>query len=557
MNDGPAQGIPARFAMFVPLRDGAFRRIWTSSLLSNLGQMILGTAAAWEMTRITGSPGMVALVQTALMLPIMLIAVPAGAIADMFDRRKVAITGLCFACACASTLTVVAASGATSPWLLLAFCTLIGIGVALFNPAWQASVREQVSAEHLPAAVALTSISYNVARSFGPAVGGGIVLAFGSLAAFAATAVCYLPLVASLILWRKPSAPSRLPPERFHRAVLSGALYVRYSPAIRNVVLRTFVTGLCGASVAALTPIVVRDLLHGGAGVFGVMLGIYGIGAVCGSLLIGWARQRTTAEHATRLCALATGASIVLIGLSRNAALTGVAMFMSGSAWMLLLSMLNLGVQLSVPRWVTARALSWYLSFLTGGLAIGAWIWGHVTAVHGVGPTMLMSGGALMLTPLVGFLLPMPRVRIEDNDTIAVEGEPAVALDLTERSGPVVVEIDYRVDPLQARQFYLTMLGIRGARLRNGAYGWSIMRDMTDPCAWTERCQFPTWGDYLRRRARLTQADKALQALGDGFCIAGSQPHVRHRLERPFGSVRWRSDTPDPADSDAWTQPPP
>ncbi|PZU57413.1 MAG: MFS transporter, partial [Sphingobium sp.] len=228
---------------FAPLREPVFRRIWTASLLSNFGQLILGVGAAWEMTRMSASPSMVALVQTALMLPLMLVTLPAGAFADMFDRRRIAMSGLAFSMACAALLTFLAWTGHSSPWMLLAFCSLIGAGVALYSPAWQASISEQVGPRLLPAAVALGTISYNVARSFGPALGGIIVLAAGAHAAFAINAICYLPLFLAFFAWQRRHVPARLPPEQFHRAMVSGMRYALHAGAIRTVLLRAFLFG--------------------------------------------------------------------------------------------------------------------------------------------------------------------------------------------------------------------------------------------------------------------------------------------------------------------------
>ena len=537
---------PRSWGLFEPLRERTFGAIWSSSVLSNFGQLILGVGAAWEMTRLVSSPEMVALVQTALMLPLMLVSVLAGAAADMFDRRVVALAGLGFAMLCATTLTTLAVLGLTTPWLLLASCSLIGAGVALYGPAWQASVREQVPPDQLPAAVALGSISYNVARSFGPALGGAIVLLAGAKAAFAVNAVCYAPLFIAFFLWRREPAPARLPRERMGRAIVSGARYAMHSPPIRTVLFRSLVYGFTSGSVAALTPVVARDLLHGGAGTYGLLLGVYGAGAVAGALLISHLRSRLKAEHMASLCAMISGLMVLVLGLSRSTLITAAAMAVAGGAWMLLATMLNLGVQFSAPRWVTARALSWYMSALTGGLAFGAWFWGSLASKLGVGPALLLSGASLLLTPLIGLILPIPSVSEVESEPVELGQEAPVALAITHRSGPVVIEIDYDVDPDQARQFYDAMLKLQRARQRNGAFDWSLARDLTDPAVWTERFLCPTWGDYLRLRSRFTRSDHALQEMAESFHRAKGRPHVRRRLERPFGSVRWRADTPDP-----------
>ncbi|MGA7811072.1 MFS transporter, partial [Bradyrhizobium sp.] len=305
-----------------PLRYSVFRRIWLASLLSNLGLLIQAVGAAWAMTQMTSSADKVALVQTALMLPVMLISMPAGAIADMHDRRIVALLSLLIALSGATALTVLAWFGLVTPQTLLALCFVVGSGMALFGPAWQSSVSEQVPAETLPSAVALNGISYNIARSFGPAIGGIVVASAGAVAAFAANALLYLPLLVVLFLWNRVSEPSRLPRERLDRAIVSGVRYLTNSPPIKIVLTRTLVTGLIGGSVSALMPLVARDLLHGGAQTYGIMLGAFGMGAVVGALNIGEVRKRLGGEAAIRACAISMGGSIAAVALSHQRVLT-------------------------------------------------------------------------------------------------------------------------------------------------------------------------------------------------------------------------------------------
>lgn len=535
---------------FEPLRERTFRTIWSASVLSNFGQLILGVGAAWEMTRLVGNTPkgaeMVALVQTALMLPLMLIAVPSGAIADMLDRRKVALSGLSFGCFCAVILAVLAFAGLTTPWMLLGFCSLIGVGVALYGPAWQASVSEQVSREHLPAAIALTSISYNIARSVGPAIGGLIVVAAGAASAFAVNAAFYIPLITAFFFWKRRHVPPRLPPERIDRAIISGARYSIHSPSIRIVLFRAFLFSTAGASVAALTPLLAKNKLQGDASTYGLLLGAYGIGAVCGALFTSDFRERFKAETSVWITGITTGVAVLLMGIAENLLLMAMVMAVAGGAWMLLFSLLNVGVQLSSPRWVTARALSWYQAAITGGVAIGAWVWGNFAATWSVETAFLVSGALLILLPLLGLVLPMPAVSLGQAETVELGHEPEVALGITARSGPIVIEVDYRVDPDCAREFYDAIRKLQRVRLRNGGFNWSISRDIGDSSLWTERYQCPTWGDYLRQRSRYTQGDLALQSAAESFHIGDRGGRVRRRLERPFGSVRWRADTPDP-----------
>lgn len=537
-----------RFTLLEPLRQRTYRTIWIASLFSNFGQLIQGVGAAWLMTRLSSSPQMVALVQTALMLPLMLVALPAGAIADMFDRRKVALAGLAFASLMAVCLTLLAAAELLSPWTLLLFCFLIGTGVALYAPAWQASIGEQVSGEHLPAAIALGTISYNVARSFGPAMGGVIVAALGAMAAFAANALFYVPLFLAYLFWQREHTPSRLPPERIDRAIVSGVRYAVHSPSIRVVLIRTHIVGLAGASVTALTPLIAKDLLHGTASTYGLLLGAYGVGAVLGAVGLDLVRQMLRAEQAARLLAVLLGAMIIVAGMSSHIVLTCAALMVAGAAWMILVAQFNVAVQLSAPRWVTARALACYGSALTGGLAIGAWLWGSVAAALGTGDAMMLSGAAMVLTALLGFVFPLARSLPDGLEQSLLSDQPQVGLALTPRSGPVVIEIDYRVDAEEARDFYTAIQQLRSARLRSGAFGWSVARDIADPEIWTEHYHCPTWGDYLHQRDRMTMSDRQLEDAVNVFHSGGGDSRVRRRLERPTGSVRWRADTPDRRD---------
>lgn len=531
---------------FAPLREPTFRRIWITSLFSNFGQLILGVGAAWEMTSLSKDPSMVALVQTALMVPLMLVAVPAGAVADMFDRRRIALTGLGFSAAAGAVLTALAFAGLTTPWLLLGFCVLIGAGVALYSPSWQASISEQVSEAHLPAAIGLGSISYNIARSFGPALGGLIVVAFGAKAAFGINAAFYIPLWIAFFFWQRRHTPSRLPPERIDRAIVSGARYALHSPPIRTVLARAFLFGLTSAAYVALGPLIARDLLHGTAATYGVMLGATGVGAVSGALMISQLREKLSAEAAVRIFAIGTGLAMALIGISHHLVLTCAAFFIVGLCNMTTVSLLNVGVQLSSPRWVTARALSLYSSALTGGIAIGAWLWGVATAHFGVSHAMLISAVAVLGSSLVGFLIPLQDDREVDTESVGLANEVPVGMALTMRSGPVVIEVEYSVDPDQARQFYAVAQKLQRIRKRNGGFDWSISRDIADPALWIERYHCPTWGDYLRLRDRYTQAELDIQAEVDAFNRAGRGMRVRRMLERPYGSVRWKAESPDP-----------
>src|SRR3954449_1472767 len=546
MTEMPKRPTFSADSIAAPLRHSVFRRIWLASLLSNLGLLIQGVGAAWAMTQMTSSADKVALVQTALMLPIMLISMPAGAIADMYDRRIVALVSLSISLVGATSLAVMAWLNLVTPNILLAFCFVVGCGMALFGPAWQASVSEQVPPETLPSAVALNGISYNIARSFGPAIGGIVVATAGAVAAFAANAMLYIPLLIVLFLWRRATEPSRLPREKLSRAIVSGVRYIANSPSIRIVLTRTLVTGLLGGSVSALMPLVARDLLHGGAQTYGIMLGAFGMGAVIGALNIAEVRKRLSGEASVRVCAITMGLAIAVIAISSEPVITAAALVLAGSVWMLAVALFNIGVQLSAPRWVAGRSLAAFQAAIAGGIALGSWGWGHLTDMVGVETALLVSAAAMAASPLLGLWLTMPPIGAR-NEAAELLADPEVQLPLTGRSGPLVVEIEYRVAPENARVFHGLMQEVQLSRQRNGAYGWSIARDIADPELWTERYHCPTWLDYLRQRNRATQSERALHQRAIDFHLGPDPIRVRRMLERPFGSVRWNEETPDRA----------
>ncbi|MCP1909606.1 MFS family permease [Bradyrhizobium elkanii] len=517
-----------------PLRFPAFRRIWVASLLANLGKLIQGVGAAWAMTQVTSSADKIALVQTALMLPVMLISMPAGAIADMYDRRIVALVALSIELCGAIGLVVFDWLDLTTPNLLLALCFLIGSGLTLRGPAWQSSVSEQVPAETLPAAVALDGISYNIARSFGPALGGIVIAMGGAVAAFALNALLYLPLKLALFLWKRVPPSSRLPREQLGRAIVSGVRYITNSPSIKIVLIRSMLMGLISGSLLPLMPLVARDLLHGGAQTYGIMLGTFGFGAVLGALGLTEVRNRMNGEAAVCACTLTMAGSTAVVALSRDPILTAAALVLAGAGWMMALTLFNIAIQLSAPRWVAGRSFAAYEAAISGGIAIGSWGWGRLTDDAGVEVALLVSSVLMLLSPLIGLRLRMPRIGARGEDAEAL-ADPEVRLAVTGRSGPLVVETEYRVAQQNARTFHNLMQEVQLSRQRNGAYGWSIARDIADPELWTERYHCPTWLDYLRQRSRCTLSERALDQQALAFHIGSEPVRIRRMLERPFG----------------------
>jgi hypothetical protein len=355
-------------------------------------------------------------------------------------------------------------------------------------------------------------------------------------------ALLYLPLMATLFLWKRVAEPSRLPPEKLGRAVVSGVRYITNSPSIKIVLTRAMLTGLISGAIVALMPLVTRDLLHGGAQTYGIMLAAFGLGAIIGALNITELRRRLSGEAAIRACLLAMGGAMVVAALSREPALTAAALVVAGAGWMLAWALFNIGVQMSAPRWVAGRALAAYQAASSGGIAIGSWGWGHLTDSSSVQTALLVSAGLMIVSPFLGFWLRMPRIGARGEDIVLLD-DPEVRLSLTGRSGPVVIEIEYRVKQEKARTFHTLMQHVRLFRQRAGAYGWSVARDVADPELWTERYLCPTWSDYLRQRNRSTESEHALERQAASFHIGPVPVRVRRMLERPFGSVRLKDDT--------------
>lgn len=532
---------------FLPLRTATFRNIWVASLVANTGFLIQSVGSAWAMAGMAPAD-MVAMVQTATFLPMALFAIPAGAIADMYDRRKAQMISLSLALLAAALMTLVSALGLMSPWTLLGFCFLVGSGVAFFGPAWQSAVGEQVPPSILPQAVALNGISYNIARSFGPAVGGLIVAALGVTAAFAINALFYLPILFALYAWRRVVEPSRLPPEGLPRAVVSGLRYIANMLPVRRAVMRSFVSGLLGAALLSLMPLVSRDLLGGGATTFGVLLGCFGIGAVGGIFVLEPLRAFSN-EMVVRGCSLVLAASAAVMACSGSLLLTSLVLVAAGTSWMMLMTIVAIALQLLVPRWVVGRAVATMQATTALGIAAGSWAWGTVARDHGVATALLIAAVLLLLSPLLGIFL-----RIADRTASAetVEGaldDPDVKLGITGRSGPISIEVQYRIPAERARDFYNLMREVQGIRSRNGAYDWALSRDIADPEVWCERYRCPTWNDYLRQRERRTVEEAEIQKRAMDLHFGLEPVRVKRWLDRPSGSVRWSAETPDRGDA--------
>ncbi|RYY24704.1 MAG: MFS transporter, partial [Sphingomonadales bacterium] len=528
---------------FQPLVHRNFRDIWFASLMSNLALLITGVGAAWAMTLLTDSAQKIALVQSALMLPFLFFAMPAGAIADSYDRRKVAMFAMGGAALANLLLLIVAGAGLLTPWLLLSLCFLIGIFNTIFTPSWQSSVSEQVPGEDLPRAVALNAISFNIARSFGPAVGGVIVAAIGAAAAFASSVLLYVPMLVAFGRWKRPREKPRLPPERVGGAIVSGIQYIGHSAPMRAVIVRSFIYCIGVSSLAGLMPLISKNQLGGGPLTFGILLGCYGGGAVLGGVFLQRVRK-WLGSAATENGVALTAIGIVALSFADSLWLAAVILICIGAIWTQALTTLNVAVQTGAPRWVAGRAVAGFQATAAGGFAMGSWFWGFVVEKSSLQPALIASGIVLLVFSFVGRGL---RSANDIPDPAAASHEmedPEIDLALTGRSGPIVIEIEYMVHEPHARDFYDAMLEVRRIRRRNGASAWSLARDVANAKRWVERYHCSTWHDYLRQRTRLTAEELGvMQAIVDRF--GDGELRITRLLERPVGSVRWAAETPD------------
>jgi len=396
-----------RSSTFSPLAHRAFLLILVGSLLSNFGNAIQSVGAAWQLTLMHQPADVIALVQTATNLPIMLLALPAGAWADMFDKRRIMLLAQTGMLALSLLLVVLAFAGMTPPAVIIVLTALLASGVAVFNPALSTSIGGIVPRAELAAAVALNILAFNVARSLGPAFGGAIVSLGGASSAFVANAASYLMVIAVLWRWRPDAAP---PKEKraLHAVIAEGFRFAGSSPQVRTIMLRAFTFTITGAAAWALMPLVANDMLGKGSAVYGLLLGALGAGAVLGAATSTWFRARFRAEAIIRVAGIVYG--LGCLGVAFNPGLPAMLalLVLAGAGWVQALSGFSVAGQLWSPREVVGRITAMVSSLTFGGIALGSWLWGHVAASFGLTNALSVSGAAMVVLPLLGLVLPMP-----------------------------------------------------------------------------------------------------------------------------------------------------
>lgn len=522
--------LPSALKVF---RNRDFAALWSGLVASNIGGQIQMVGAAWMMTAMTSSHAMVSMVQSAASLPILLGSMIAGVLADSYDRRRIMLVAQTFMLIVSVALVVVTLQGGLTPWLLLAFTFLVGSGVALHNPSWHSTLGELVPEADLPAAVSLNAMGMNVTRAVGPASGGLIVAAFGAAAAFAVNAASYVAVLIALLRWRPAPVARDYPREGFLRSMAVGLRYFRLSPRITNPALRAVIYAFAAIPVQSLMPVIVRDQLGGGPTMFGLMLAVYGSGAVTAALANGWMRSRLSSEALCRIGFLTSGLCCVAVGFSSSVALTLVATAVAGFWWLGIFSLLNVTVQLAAPKWVLGRVLSTYLCGMFGSLTLGAWIWGWVADLRAPGLALLGCAAVMVLGAAWGLYRPLQDPGREDAAPATLPRSPALDLPVAGDAGPVTIRITYLIDPADAPGFLSLMRERRRLRLREGGQDWHLEQDVEQPGRWTESYGFPTWLDYLRHHRRRIRADEELVAQLRVLHREAELPRVTRSLAAP------------------------
>lgn len=524
-----------RSATLAPFSHRAFAYFWWASMVSSFGSLIQTVGASWLMTTLAPSPDMIALVQTAGTLPFFFLSLIAGAFADTRDRRSIMLFSQLLMLVASVVLAVVALRGAITPAWLLGLTFLIGCGTAVFAPAWQSSIGEQVPRHQLASAVMANAVGFNLARSLGPALGGVIVAAAGAAAAFVINAVSYLGMLATLIWWKPVRPRSTLPPEPIATAMAAGIRYVSLSPHLLAILARCLLYAIPMAATPALMPVVARDLLGGGARTYGLLLGGFGIGAMLGALFSASLRSRMSSDTLLRILSGLAFVAMLTIGQSTYAALTLLALVLAGSVWTLGLANFNIAVQLSSPRWVTGRMLATYQTVAFAGMAFGSWGWGVLAVQIGIRESMSLAALAALVSLAVARWVPVSVASLGSLDPHAGAEIAQPTVEIHPASGPIVITITYRVPLENAAEFIDVINELGRIRRRDGARRWSVCQDIDDPQYWVERFESPTWLDYLRRQGRPTLADQDVRHRLLEL-IHGERGTVRRQIERPSGS---------------------
>jgi MFS family permease len=515
---------------WAPFRSPDFARMASVQFVSNIGSWMQTVGAQELMLTLSTSATLVALIQTAAGLPIVLLAVPAGALGDLVDRRRLLIAAQSFMLLAAAALAGLTFAGLVTPAVLLLLIFAVGVGQTLTSPTWQTLQPELVAPQDRTQAIALGSVNQNLSRAIGPAIGGALYAATSAGALFVVNALSFVPVIGAVARWRgRGRAVTAAPPEHVGQAVRAGARYVAASPALRVILLRAGLFTLFASSIWALLPLVARRHLDLGSGGYGLLLGGVGIGAVAGAAALPRLRGRVTVSALIVGATLALAAMTVALAYVQSVPLAAAAVVIAGGAWILVLSSFNSQYQGTLPGWAKARGIAYYLVIFQGGGALGAATFGVVAQNAGLSSALLIAGVGLALVAGVGALLPFRAIAPSDLLPAGDWPDPQLVSE-TEPSGPVLVTIEYRPKPGFERQVVEKLRAGRYARRRTGAVSWRVWVDAADPGRVLEQFVVASWDEHLRQHERVSVRDQQRLKEIDDLTDPSAPPTITHWL---------------------------
>ncbi len=527
----------AKANLWSPLAYHVFRAVWIASLVSNVGTWMQNVAGVWLVTTLTTSALLVALMQTASSLPAFLLSLPGGALADLIDRRKLLLGTQGFMAVVATGLGALTLAGQVSAVGVLGFTFLLGMGSALNSPVWQTVTTELVPRPVLPFAITLNGVSNNIARAIGPALGGLVIAYYSPGWVFLLNGVSFLATFAVIYFWRRDPDEPTGPAEHFLGALRAGMRYVHYAPALHAVLVRVFAFGFGASAMWALLSVVVARKLHLSAGHYGAMLSWLGAGAVAGAFLMGRAGQRLSLNRRVLLGVLMFVATNLSLALVESTYVLGPVMFFTGTAWLMAMTSFSTTVQLNVPRWVQARVVSIYMLVFQAGMSLGSLAWGELADYLGLQIALFAAAAWMLASALLS--VPYPLRAADGLDLAPADPwpDPAVADGpLDPEDGPVVVMIEYRIDPADWPAFRPVADRLSRLRLRDGALRAGVFADLAEPSRITEFYYVATWGEHLRQHHRFTREDQLIENQVHRFHQGPDDPRVTHFLAFPLAT---------------------
>ncbi|MCZ4493148.1 MAG: family transporter [Conexibacter sp.] len=514
-----------------PLRRRAFRALWIAQFASNAGTWTQTVGAQWLMGDLGGGALPVALVQTATTLPVFLLVLPAGALGDIVDRRRLLLIGQALMVVGAAALAILTAADQMTRVLLLGLIALMGVGQALSVPSFQAIQPELVPREEIPQAALLNGANANVARAIGPALGGVLIAAVGPAGTFALNAVSFVGVLLVLALWRRPADDRPLGAEHIRGALRAGARYVRSAPAFGAILGRSLVFMLFASGLWALLPAVARGPLRLGPGGYGLLLGSLGAGAVAGAFVVPRLSRGMSASVLVAGATLVYAGGMLVVGLVDSVLLVVVVLPAVGLAWIAVQSTLGAAAQVVLPDWARARALAYFQLVFMGGQALGALTWGALAAATSLRIAFVAPAAGLVMGAVLG--LRRLALHRDELDVRAAQHwpEPVVGHTPPAEAGPVLVTVQWPVAPGSEEAFVAAMAPVGRSRRRTGAALWGLFQDAEDPTMFLETFTVKTWHEHLRQHLeRGTVMDQELERRARDLLRPGEEPRVRHLL---------------------------